>query len=115
MPNTTDTEWGDPVDVTCPHCGGVNKLHEQRPDDLATPQGVKWECNHCGQASVLGGQPTVGPATYVLECGNCHATFDPNTIDTATDGSWSCPACDTANRDVTAGETATGTTSEVTS
>lgn len=98
-----DWAW-TPIEVTCASCSQPNPLHEQPPELLNTVNGVKWECNHCGAANKLGGVAAPGSSTYVAECGHCHATFDPATIEVAEDGSWTCPACSTSNRDVSAGE-----------
>lgn len=112
------------VDVACAHCGADNKLHEQPPQWLETESGVVWECNSCGGKNRLGGVVPVKPSLTVLECGQCHATFDPNNIEIAEDGSWTCPAivghdgetpivCEVVNRDVSAAEHAEGVTAEV--
>lgn len=111
MPQTVDSptvpeDWvWAPIDVQCDACGAINPLHEQPPELLES--GVKWECNACGAANRLGGTDPVPPSLTVAECANCHSTFDPNTLDVAADGAWTCPSCSTVNRDVSHGENAT--------
>lgn len=110
-PEVTDmATWPwNPIDVECASCSGTNQLHEHPPELLA--EGVKWECNHCGAANQLGGSgPAPEAADHVDECANCHATFDPNTVDKDGDGLWTCPDCGVDNRMVALGESATGST-----
>jgi hypothetical protein len=98
-------EWPwTPIEVDCDACGKANPLHEQPPELLE--EGVAWECNFCGAKNRMGGSDPVEPALTVLECGHCHATFDPNVVPVAK-GAWVCPACSTRNRDVSVGEHAT--------
>lgn len=97
-------EW-KPIEVDCDACGRANPLHEQPPELLV--EGVAWECNHCGSKNRLGGSDRVEDWT-VVECGHCHATFDPNDLDVK-NGSFKCPSCGTTNRNVSVGENALST------
>lgn len=113
LPGTPDPNHPEPDDdghvwelvtVKCESCGASNQLHRQKPEWLAAQEGVKWECSTCGAANLLGGYDELPPSTTTAECGHCHATFDPNELTIAADGSWTCPACSTLNKDVTVGE-----------
>lgn len=119
LAGTPDPNWPDPaadgfvwehVELACDSCGAANQIHRQRPEDLAQPAGVKWECTACGAANRVGGFTAAPPAGYVLECANCSATHDPNTISQADDGTWTCPTCDTQQRHVMLGESGSGST-----
>jgi hypothetical protein len=106
-------------DVVCDHCGATNQLHVLPDAMLAV--GDWWDCNTCGKRNRRGGPPPGAPtARGLVECGHCHATFaDDKLPDIAEDGSWTCPAalvdedgnetvCGVVNRDVTAGESGSG-------
>lgn len=109
MTPTPDDTWAwTPIEVPCSSCGQANPLHEQPPDELA--KGVKWECNHCGAANLMGGPPVGIPTDVLLECGACSRSFSSTSAEQPTleaDGSWTCP-CGTPNRTVAAGETGGG-------
>lgn len=110
-----DWPW-TPIEVTCAACGATNQIHEHPPELIA--EGIKWECNHCGAANHIGGPPPKIPldalaaALGVLECGECHATFDPAVTDHEVgDGGveFDCPACSVHNRLIApVGETGAG-------
>lgn len=116
---TPDANWPEPeedgwtwrkIERTC-ECSHVNEFHAQHPASEAvnSDEGLVWECRNCGHKHRIGGKdPELPPAGYILECGECHNTYDPNTVEVGTDGSWTCPTdrkgCGTPNRYVNAAE-----------
>lgn len=118
LPGELDPNHAEPDDdghvwelvaVECAECGAANLLHRQKPEWLVEQSGVKWECSTCGAANRLGGFDPLPASLTIAECGHCSATFDPNELAVAGDGSWKCPSCGTTNRDVSAGEAASST------
>lgn len=97
------------IDVTCEACGAVSQIHEQPAEWLETAEGVRWECPvaDCRHVHQLGGHEPVVAALFVLECGECHSTFNPNEVEIDAEGYWTCPTDEVANRYLGAPESAT--------